>query len=136
MTTPFKRLLKAGVALPPVEEMDDAALSAKLQEVVRALAEMTTYLDSTDHLSDRELYVWLWKEGLREGGPILPPGWNNVIDVLGSGSEEDVQLRHRFYADDEERERWMKNFPDYKMPQRQKPPYDRDRHLPKPDFGH
>lgn len=36
-----------------------------------------------------------------------------------------------YYSDDEERARWAKDFPDFPMPPREKPPYSRDRQLPK-----
>jgi hypothetical protein len=51
--------------------------------------------------------------------------------MLGSGSEEDVELLTRFYADDEERDQYREWFPQG-MPQKQQPPFDRDRHLPQP----
>jgi hypothetical protein len=34
-----------------------------------------------------------------------------VIDMLGSGSAEDIYLHMKYYADDEERQRWMEEFP-------------------------
>jgi hypothetical protein len=55
------------------------------------------------------------------------------VDVLGGCSEEDLILSMRYYADKEERRRWASVFPDFPMPPRKKPPYDRDRRLPRPD---
>jgi hypothetical protein len=40
----------------------------------------------------------------------------------------------RYYADEEERARWAADFPDFPMPPREKPPFDRDRHLPQASF--
>jgi hypothetical protein len=39
-----------------------------------------------------------------------------------------------YYADEEERARWAADFPDFPMPPKEKPPFDRDRHLPKGSF--
>ena len=107
-------------------------LTTKLWELIHELAKRRLFLHSTDHLSDRELYTWLWSYALREElmGFGLPFGQCH-LDVLGGGSEEEnVILSMRYYADDEERARWMKNFPDFKMPPREKPLFDRDRKLP------
>lgn len=130
--SPLDTLLKAGFLLPPAGKLDDAALTAKLSELIHELARRRLFLYSTDHLSDRELYQWLITDGLREEmmGFGLPFGQCH-LDVLGSGSEEDVILQMRFYADDKERARWAKDFPDFPMPPKEARPYDRDRHLPK-----
>jgi hypothetical protein len=39
----------------------------------------------------------------------------------------------RFYATNEERKRWAADFPDFPMPPKQKPPFDRDWLLPAPE---
>src|SRR4051812_14432121 len=51
LDTDFNRLLKRGVVMVPPPELDDTALSAKLREVIRALAEMRCFLHDTDHLN-------------------------------------------------------------------------------------
>jgi hypothetical protein len=38
----------------------------------------------------------------------------------------------RYYADDEVRKDWAKDFPDSELPPHETPPYDRDRLLPRP----
>ena len=132
---PFDTLTRDGFELPSPEKLDDAALTAKLRELIHALAARRLFLHSTDHLSDRELYAWLWSDGLREElmGFGLPMG-NCHLDVLGASREEDIILQMRYYADEEERGRWAADFPDFQMPPRAKPPFDRDRHLPKGSF--
>jgi hypothetical protein len=131
---PFEVLVRDGFDLPPPGRLGEKALTAKLWELIRALAERRLFLERTDHLSDRELYAWLWGEVLREEfmGFGLPSG-NWHVDVLGGCSEEDLILSMRYYADEEERARWAAEFPDFPMPPREKPPYDRDRRLPQPD---
>jgi hypothetical protein len=128
---PFDVLIGDGLDLPPPDELDDDALTEKLWELINALAARRLFLYQTNHLSDRELYAWLRNNALREEmmGFGLPFG-NTHLDVLGGCSEEDLILQMRFYADDEERARWSADFPDFEMPPREKPPFDRDRHLP------
>lgn len=129
---PLDTLIKDRFDLPPPEKIEDAALGTKLWELIRELGKRRLFLHGTDHLSDRELYTWLVTDALREElmGFGLPFG-NCHLDVLGSGSEEDTLLQMRYYADDEERTHWAKDFPDFPMPPKEKPPYDRDRRLPK-----
>jgi hypothetical protein len=93
------------------------------------------FLYSTDHLSDRELYEELRHNVLREEGPAMPVNEDSAwhIDLVGSGSEEDSEFYLRYYADEETRQRWAKDWPDDAMPAYETPPYDRDRHLPARD---
>jgi hypothetical protein len=135
-TSTFDKLLKAGMELPAPETMTDAELTAKLWEMIPKLAELCTFLRRTDHLSDRELYTQLWKESLHEQtGFICMEGRSvHIIDILGSCSEEDIQLQMKFYEDEERRRRWLEEFSDYQMPPHEDPPYDRDRHLPQSEF--
>jgi len=135
--SPHDTLTKDGFELPPPDQLDDAALTVRLWELIRELARRRLFLHRTDHLSDRELYTWLVTDALREElmGFGLPFG-NCHLDVLGGCSEEDIILSMRYYSDDEERARWMKDFPDFEMPPQEKPPHDRDRRLPAPpDHG-
>jgi len=130
--TSFDQLVRDGIELPAPEELDDSQLSAKLWEVIRGLAMLRTFLYSTDHLSDRELYEELWHELLREETPDMPinddSAWH--IDLVGNGSEQDNELYLRYYAGEEDRRRWAKDWPNDAMPEHEALPYDRDRHLP------
>jgi len=69
--TNLNRLVRSGVEMIPPAGLDDCTLSAKLQEVLQALAAIRCFLHDTDHLNDRELYTWLWIDGLREEAPDL-----------------------------------------------------------------
>ena len=131
-TTHYQQLAEAGVELPDPETMDDEKLTAKLWEVIEALARMRVFLESTNHLSDRELYTELWKDVLREETKAMVvdeySAWH--IDLIGSGSDEHTYLWMKYYADEKTRGEWIKDWPDYEMPEHEDPPYDRDRHLP------
>ena len=58
-------------------------------------------------------------------------GWRNYIDLIGSGSEEDIEIGLRYYESEEDRRRWAKEFPKDVIPPHEDPPFDRDRLLPK-----
>jgi hypothetical protein len=134
-TTHLQQLERAGVELPLPEAMSDEELTAKLWEVIHALARMRVFLSSTDHLDDRQLYTHLWSDSLREEIPQMPfdqfSAWH--LDLVGSGSDEDNYIYLKYYADEESRQWWMRDFPDYDMPAHEDAPYDRDRLLPQPD---
>jgi len=136
-TTHFKRLEKAGFELPAPETMDDEALTTKLWEMIRKLADLRVFLSCTNHLSDRELYALLWGDVLHEETPDLRFDENSAwhLDLVSSGSEEDTYLYLKYYADEEWRRQWLADFPDYEMPEHEEPPYDRDWLLPQSGLG-
>lgn len=125
-------LTKSGLQLPPPKEMDEAGLSVKLWEVIRAMALFGAYLHNTDHLSDRELYLYLWNEVLREPVILMPERDDYSIhhDAADCQTDEGARVFLEYYADEATRREWVRECPGYKMPPRRKPSYDRDRHLP------
>jgi hypothetical protein len=133
--TSFELLEQGGMELPAPDELDDTQLSAKLWEVIRGMAMLRMFLYNTDHLSDREMYEELWHEVLREESPVMPINENTAchIDLVDSGSEEDNEVYLRYYADEEDRQLWVEDWPNDTMPAHEEPPYDRDRHLPARD---
>lgn len=131
--TNFDRLVRHGIELIPPAELDDPALRVKLYEVVRGLATIRCFLHDTDHLSDRELYTWLWSNALREETPDLSElggAWHT--SPIGSCNDEDTAIFLKCYASEKERRRWKKDFPNDALPQRCPLPYSRDRNLPRP----
>jgi hypothetical protein len=130
---PFDELLRAGVTLPPAEELDDGALAARLWEVIRGLEDLGVYLEFTDHLSDRELYTSLWSKVLREPMALTPDDLNAAwhIDLTIAGRDDDgVDVYLTYYADEEMRRRWAEDDPEFPIPPSKPLPFDRDRHLP------
>jgi hypothetical protein len=129
--TNFSRLIQLGVEMIPPVELDDTKLHAKLQEVLYALAAMRCFLHNTDHLSDRELYTWLWSDGLRQETPDLSQlggAWH--MSPIGSGADEDVAIFLKYYASEEERRRWNVDFPNDPLPPHCALPHHRDKNLP------
>jgi hypothetical protein len=135
-TTNFQQLVAAGVELPAPDLVDDEKLTGVLWAVVHGLALLNVFLTSTDHLSDRDLYCALWHRVLRDEVSALPdaPGAVSHVDMVGTGSEEDIRLYLTYYANEDCRRQWVVDFPDYDVPAHEDPPYDRDGHLPQPSY--
>jgi hypothetical protein len=130
--TNFNRLVQRGIAMTHPAELDDASLHTKLHEVICALATMHCFLEDTDHLSDRELYTWLWTDGLREETPDMAKlggAWHT--SPIGSCTEEDLAVHLTYYASNKERRRWKKEFPNDRLPPHRPLPYNRDKNLPR-----
>jgi hypothetical protein len=130
-TTDIERLAATGVDMPAPESLDDAALSAKLWEVIHALEKMNVLLEYTNHLNDRELYVQLWSHSLRCEIPVSDyegdGDWH--LDMISTGSAENIRAWLKYYADDATRRKWAEDFPDDEVPAHEAPPHDRDRQL-------
>ncbi len=131
---PIDVLRDNGVSTPDERDLDDATLHARLWELINAMAAAGVFVESTNHLSDRELYRYLVAHGLREETLLPTPGsgggWH--LSPLGD-SDEDTEIYLRYYADDETRERWHRDF-GATLPAKEKPPFDRDRLLPVQNF--
>lgn len=130
--TLFDELQRAGVTLPSPDDLNDGQLRLKLWEVVYKLRDIRVFLESTDHLSDRELYDLMWRELLKDRVRLFPETICH-LDVIGAMSERDQEIYLTYYADEDCRQFWKIQSPEYDLPPTQKPPYDRDRLLPKPD---
>ena len=130
----FDQLENRGIRLTPPEELDDTQLHEKLWEIINAMAMAGHYLSSTDHLSDRQLYELLWSNILREPTSVFTDSSASFshIDILGGCSDEDLKIRLKYYADDDERACWESDFPEDEIPPKEPLPFDRDRHLPEP----
>jgi hypothetical protein len=120
------------VQLPEPDSLDDAAITKKLWEVIHAVAGIDVFISRTDHWNNRELYEHMWHDTLREivVDLSLGSGWTHHIDFLSSGSDEDNQLFLKYYADDEWRQQWHRDFPNDVIPDHIDAPYNRDSKLP------
>lgn len=133
----FRLLENSGLTIPEPGSLNDDDLSVRLDEIIKRMASLGAYLLHTNHLSDRELYRYLYYDGLREEAVLFPenPGYAYMIDLVGSGSEDDNQVYLRYYADSEQRKQWALDWPDDSIPDHQDPRFDRDQHLPQSPIG-
>lgn len=133
----FQLLDNSGLEIPAPDKLNKDTLSATLKELIERMASLGAYLLHTNHLSDRELYDYLYHDGLREEVVLFPenPGYAYMIDLTGSGSDEDNQLYLKYYADQEHRRQWAHDWPDDRIPDHEDPPFDRDRFLPQSPLG-
>jgi hypothetical protein len=133
----FRLLENSGLDIPAPDQLDNTTRSAKLKEVIQRMATLGAYLLNTNHLSDRELYDYLYHNGLREEAVLFPenPSYAYMIDLTGSGSDEDNQTYLKYYADEEHRKQWAHDWPDDPLPEHEDPPFDRDSTLPKSPLG-
>jgi len=132
------RLLEnAGLEVPAPETLDDDALQIKLKELIDRMASVGAYVLHTNHLSDRDLYDYLYHDALREETVLFPenPSYAYMIDLTGSGGEDDNATYLKYYADEEYRRQWAHDWPDDPIPEHEEPPFDRDRFLPQSPVG-
>lgn len=135
--TLYDQLKTSGTEVRSPDQLDDATLTRDLTELVQRLATLGVYLIHTNHLSDRELYGYLYHEGLREEAVLFPenPSYAYIIDLTGSGSNEDNVIYLKHYADEQYRNQWVQDWPDDPMPAHEDPPFDRDSSLPQSPVG-
>ena len=132
------RLLEnAGLEVPAPETLDDDTLKIKLKEILDRMASVGAYVLHTNHLSDRDLYDYLYHDALREETVLFPenPSYAYIIDLTGSGGEDDNATYLKYYADEEYRRQWAHDWPDDPIPEHEEPPFDRDRFLPQSPVG-
>jgi hypothetical protein len=130
-------LANAGLEVQAPEQLDKDTLRIKLKELIDRMATLGAYMLHTNHLSDRELYEYLYHEALREEVVLFPenPSYAYMIDLTGSGGDEDNQTYLKYYADEEHRRQWAHDWPDDPLPEHEDPPFDRDRFLPQSPLG-
>src|SRR5258705_368541 len=128
-------LENAGLDMQPAADLDDVSLRTKLQEIIEQMSSLGAYLLHTNHLSDRELYVHLYEDSLREEAVLFPENssYAYMIDLTGSGSDEDNRIYLEYYANEEQRKQWANDWPDDPMPQHNEAAFDRDRNMPPSD---
>ncbi len=135
--TNFAQLEEAGIQLPPADSMTEPQLHAKLWDVIQGLAKLQVFLSRTDHLSDRDLYIRLWDNVLREETEMMPPDSKSAdhVDLLGGCSNEDIQTSLKYYDDEAERSYWRGEFPNDPIPDHEDLPYCRDQNLPRWEYA-
>jgi hypothetical protein len=126
MRVPAELLAQRGFTVQPRKEMSESRLRRALKELIEELAAINLYLDATDHLSDAELYDAICRD-------VLPRRYSLAYDwaVHDFVADEDgFEARMAYYAD----ERTRASYAEWnEVPARRALPYDRDRHLPRPN---
>lgn len=102
---PVSQWFQPELVLPRADTLDDDALAELLDQTIRQLASRQIVLESTGHLSDRQLYSLIQRDILpsQEKKVALPDSWL-VWQCLDQDRDEEAWLR--YYASDEEREQW------------------------------
>src|SRR5215207_8741217 len=82
-------LQREGFTLPAPNRLEPTQVRGSLWQVLYTLGAFRVYFYSTDHLSDDELYGWLYQDWLCAATPDLPleAASDRRVDLLGSGSE-------------------------------------------------
>jgi hypothetical protein len=102
---PISRWFDPELVLPHPEQLSEEGLRDALRQAIDRLYQRRIVLQWTDHLSDRQLYLILYRD-------LLPTEQKNLdlrdqyqvwrfLDI-----EEDTELWLRYYATDEERRDW------------------------------
>ncbi len=128
--TEFDRLTGDGIPRPAPAEVPTQEIGVVLWRVILGLARYRVFLSSTNHLSDRELYEVLWHTVLREEVTILLEGDTGAWQVPIPGDDPESTNYLTYYASEEDREQWSREFPDLVLPPRKWPLHDRDGDLP------
>ncbi len=117
---PIFRWFEPEMRPPRPDALSDEDLHTILWDVIHKLASQRIILDFADHLSDRDLYCLIFRDILpaREKKVDRPSNYIHW-DCTGPGSDPEVWLR--YYATDEERERWADTYhqplpPDAQLP--------------------
>jgi len=135
--TLLRLLENSGLEVAVPDQLDDTTLTGKLQELIQRMATLGAYLLHTNHLSDRELYEYLYHHALREEAVFFPenPSYAYMIDLTGSSSDADNLTYLKYYAEEEYRKQWAHDWPSDPMPAHEDPPFDRDSSLPQSPRG-
>ncbi|MDR2642098.1 MAG: hypothetical protein LBC74_04820 [Planctomycetaceae bacterium] len=125
---PIYRWFDPELRIPSPESLTNEKLSLILIDLINKLFEKKIVLDFSDHLSDRELYVLIYRG-------ILPSREKNLRHRNGyihwDCSYGDAEVWLSYYASDDDREQWSDSYGE-PLPPKQIPRYHRD--LPQRPF--
>lgn len=120
---PIYRWFDPELRPPRPDTLSEDDLHEILWNVIRKLFEKRIVLDFTDHLSDHDLYMMIYRDILPAREKKLDLG-NNYLhwDCAGAGGDPETWLR--YYASEEDREAWSDTFRQ-PLPPTAEPPYPR-----------
>lgn len=102
---PVSQWFDPELVLPGVETLDDDVLPVLLATTIARLASRNIVLESTGHLSDRQLYGLIRRDILpSQEKKVSLPESQLVWQCLDQDRDEEAWLR--YYASDAEREQW------------------------------
>jgi hypothetical protein len=125
-----ERLADAGIVLTDPDELIDEDLTQQMWGAIQALVALHIIPTNTDHLSDRQVYSYLWCF-VRSGETVIQDffsrGW--YIDFTGHG-EIGLDVYVKYYANSDERRAYRIQYPHHPFPDHCEPPYNRDHLIP------
>ena len=125
-TTMYLQLEKRGWTPEDPDTLADEDLNRSLTNLIWALGDLQTYIEYTDHVSDRDLYTALLAFCDEPGMCFVGiPGAGYHWSPIGSWGEEDVEIWLRYYASEEERAEHVSEYPTWPIPPRETPLYPR-----------
>lgn len=120
---PISQWFPQELVLPPPDALDDAALHQHLWNTIHKLYDVRIVLDFTEHLSDRELYLVIYRDILPspEKKIDLP---RNYLHWACLDPDDDPDTWLRYYATEAERGEWEAET-GQSLPPSQRPPFPR-----------
>jgi len=125
----FDLLVEAGIDLPRPRKLTDKEITTKLWDVIHALLARSVVIGNTDHLTDRDLYVLLWNETLRDEY-VISVEYPVNIDMTKTGVDDGMPTYLKYYASEVQREMYREAYPDAELPDHVEPPPRRDHLIP------
>lgn len=119
---PISQWFEPELCLPKPESLADEAVFKILWDTIHRLYSKRIVLDFTDHLSDRQLYCLIYRDIL----PSFEKKFDQPRNFLHwhCVDENDSECWLRFYANEEERDHWLKGN-EGNLPDSEPPPYPR-----------
>lgn len=119
-----EQLREHGFAPRPPAEIPDAEIAGALEHALAILIRCGFVFENTDYLNDRDLYCWIWDEILESEDNIdLEEGGFTVVSPIEGSDDEELAIRLRYFADDDERRMYAEDGVD--VPPHEDPPHDR-----------
>lgn len=124
-------VLRQGGVFPPVTDLSEASVTAKLWELIAEFDRRNLTVRYTDHLSDAELYSRLCSDEFEvpaDHGP--KSGYVYIHSFLHDSPDPGRRTWLRYYATEAEWQAYVREHPGEAVPQREKLPYSRDWRMP------
>jgi hypothetical protein len=133
--SPREIFARRGFVPTSPDELTGGEMRGRLWELIHACAAQRFFFYDTNHLDDKDFYLWLDRFWLDQATDDLPPEAEMNCHIspgepVGDPEGDDVWLR--FYADEGTRAEVEADGLGYPLPPHETPQFDRDRFLPTP----